>query len=280
MPAATAPHVVPSRLATPWGVLVFHDRKLQGVVPLGTQPLRIGRGPDCEIVIDEASVSRAHCTLTRVDGCVVATDLESTNGTWRFGERIRRSALREGDELSIGKALVKLVELGNGVWAPHEDLYAELFLDAATGCYNPRGLRMRVDGCLGVLPVGTEVGVLLLRLDRANELAQRHGAAVQQRAMQHLGALLRRDLPRAAIAARTGQAEFSVVLAGLPAARAAILGESLRVSVKESPLPLPANPCELSISVGVASQSLPMVSLHGAWSRAEDDLLRACARRG
>ena len=113
MTTVSAPLAPPSRLATPWGMLVFQDRKLHGVVPLAAQPLRVGRGMDCEIVIDEASVSRAHCTLTRVDGCVVATDLDSTNGTWRFGERIKRVALRNGDELSIGKALLKLVELGS-----------------------------------------------------------------------------------------------------------------------------------------------------------------------
>lgn len=279
MTLATAPLPAPSRLATPWGLLVFHERKLRGVVPLAHQPLRIGRGMDCEIVIDDAAVSRAHCTLTRVDGCVVATDLDSTNGTWRFGERIRRSALRPGDELSIGKGLVKLVELGTGP-APHEDLYADLFLDAATGLHNRRGLRMSLDGCLGVLPAGTDIGLMAIAIDGIEELGHRHGTAAQQRAAAHLATLLQRDLPRGAIAARIGTGEFVAVLPGLSAARVAMLGESLRVSVKEAPMPPPAVPGERSICVGVASQSVPLPSLNGLFAAAEDALLRARARRG
>ena len=279
MATVSAPHLIPSRLITPWGVLVFQDRKLQGVVPLGQAPLRVGRGMDCEIVIDEPSVSRIHCSLLRVDGCVVATDLESTNGTWRFGERIRRSALKNGDELSVGKALIKLVELGSGGWSPHEDLYSELYLDGVTGLHNRRGLRVSLDGCLGVLPAGTDLGLILASIDGIHDLGHRHGTAAQQRAVQHVAQQLVQGLPRGAIAARIGVGEFALVYPGLAQARLALLAESLRVAVKEAKLSLASKEHELTMSVGVASQSLPVSSLSALFCAAEDALFRACSRR-
>lgn len=280
MATLTAPAATSNRLTAPWAVLVFHDRKLQDVVPIGPHPLRIGRSLDCEIVIDEGSVSRSHCTLTRVDGCIVATDMESTNGTWRFGERIRRSALKNGDELAIGKAMVKLVELNTGQWQPHEGLYGELYLDADTGLHNRRGLRMLLDGCLGVLPPGTDVSVLLARMDGITELGQRRGTTVQQLAIAHVAALWQRDLPRGAITARLCLGDFAAVLPGLSAQRATMLGERLCASLKDMPLALASGACPLSIHVGVASQCMPLPSLHGLFCSAEDALFRACARGG
>ena len=42
----------------------------------------VGRVAQCEIHIDDQSVSRRHCTLAVRDAVLVVTDLESANGTF------------------------------------------------------------------------------------------------------------------------------------------------------------------------------------------------------
>jgi hypothetical protein len=63
----------------------------------------IGRSPDCEIFLDDVTVSRKHAVLTQRDGKFVIEDLGSLNGTFLNRHRIESAELNDGDELQIGK---------------------------------------------------------------------------------------------------------------------------------------------------------------------------------
>ena len=64
---------------------------------------RIGRSPDCEIFLDDVTVSRKHAVLVRKDGAFFVEDLGSLNGTFLNRRRIESGELADGDELQIGK---------------------------------------------------------------------------------------------------------------------------------------------------------------------------------
>ena len=62
----------------------------------------LGRHPSCQIVLDNASVSRQHAKITEVDGSYLIEDLKSRNGTQVNRQSIRGSTeLREGDEIRV-----------------------------------------------------------------------------------------------------------------------------------------------------------------------------------
>ncbi len=64
--------------------------------------LFIGRGNDNHLVIKFPNVSTRHCSIrTFADGGMVIEDLESSNGTFVNGKRIRQCQLKPGDELSL-----------------------------------------------------------------------------------------------------------------------------------------------------------------------------------
>jgi ribosomal protein S27E len=67
------------------------------------QRTTIGRSPDCEIFLDDVTVSRKHAVLTQRDGKFVIEDLGSLNGTFLNRHRIESAELSDGDELQIGK---------------------------------------------------------------------------------------------------------------------------------------------------------------------------------
>jgi pSer/pThr/pTyr-binding forkhead associated (FHA) protein len=48
----------------------------------------IGRGTDCDVVIQDLKASRRHCQLTRTGDGFLLQDLGSRNGTYVNGERI------------------------------------------------------------------------------------------------------------------------------------------------------------------------------------------------
>ena len=63
----------------------------------------IGRSPECQIFLDDVTVSRNHAVLVAREGGYVVEDLGSLNGTFVNRRRIDSARLQGGDELQIGK---------------------------------------------------------------------------------------------------------------------------------------------------------------------------------
>jgi general secretion pathway protein A len=63
----------------------------------------IGRGSDCEVVLDHKFLSRHHAVITHEGGAWMLRDLDSTNGTRVNGSRVECWQLADGDEIAIGK---------------------------------------------------------------------------------------------------------------------------------------------------------------------------------
>ena len=71
---------------------------------------RIGRSPDCEIFLDDVTVSRDHAVLIEQDGAFSVEDQGSLNGTFVNRRRIDTANLENGDELQIGKYRLSFVD--------------------------------------------------------------------------------------------------------------------------------------------------------------------------
>jgi len=68
----------------------------------------IGRGRNADLVLNEATISRAHALFGYEGVEAFVQDLGSTNGTLVNGEREHRKVLANGDELRMGKLVLKV----------------------------------------------------------------------------------------------------------------------------------------------------------------------------
>jgi hypothetical protein len=71
-------------------------------VPQGERTT-IGRSPDCDIFLDDVTVSRQHAVLRRNGDSFVIEDQGSLNGTFVNRHRIESAELADGDEVQVGK---------------------------------------------------------------------------------------------------------------------------------------------------------------------------------
>jgi hypothetical protein len=69
-------------------LVVRRDGEPEQRVPLGDEPIVIGRAPASGLMLAAHDVSRAHCRIAAVGNAVSIADLDSMNGTFVDGKRI------------------------------------------------------------------------------------------------------------------------------------------------------------------------------------------------
>jgi two-component system, NtrC family, sensor kinase len=68
--------------------------------------LRLGRDASNRLQIHDTEVSRHHAEIRRANRNYVISDLNSSNGTYVNGQRIRQHVLSSGDQLQVGNTLM------------------------------------------------------------------------------------------------------------------------------------------------------------------------------
>ena len=94
-------------------IVKFQGSVLQKV-PTNGGSITIGRSPDNSIAIDNLAVSSRHAEIRSEEGHLVVEDLNSLNGTFVNNQRVKRSALKDGDVVLIGKHSIQVDEKGSG----------------------------------------------------------------------------------------------------------------------------------------------------------------------
>jgi transcriptional regulator with GAF, ATPase, and Fis domain len=67
-------------------------------------PLLLGRDPANQVMMNEAGVSRRHCSVSAISGGFEIADLDSHNGTFLNGIKVSRQTIRHGDRIRIGSS--------------------------------------------------------------------------------------------------------------------------------------------------------------------------------
>jgi pSer/pThr/pTyr-binding forkhead associated (FHA) protein len=71
--------------------------------------LVIGRGPKCQLVLDDSYVSQMHARLFSRGDIYMVEDLGSTNGTYLNRHKVTTpTELRRGDQVKIGKTVLEM----------------------------------------------------------------------------------------------------------------------------------------------------------------------------
>jgi two-component system cell cycle response regulator len=244
---------------------------------LDRETIVLGRGDDCDITVQDYSVSRRHAQFDLdIDG-YLATDLDSTNGTFVNDTPAKHTPLADGDYLRVGNCLYRFLAGGNVEAEYHEELYRLAIHDALTGLYNKRYLmdylQREIDRSARY---SRPLALIIFDIDHFKSINDTMGHLAGDLTLRELASRLRSEICKDDLLARYGGEEFAAVLTEADQAAAAELAEQLRLTVEKHPLTFEGRRYAVTISLGVASvqgdEALPPQELI---RRADERLYRA-----
>jgi transcriptional regulator with GAF, ATPase, and Fis domain len=120
--------------------------------------IHIGRDPSNLLSINDLSLSRRHCALSRDDEGYKIRDLDSRNGTSVNGVAVKEARLRHGDQISVGDSIFLLLLQDEGEESIDGRVEYEDSLTRATAQLQPQDvLYLQSDRILKELPASSRV---------------------------------------------------------------------------------------------------------------------------
>ena len=102
-PEENDPSVTRTRLAPPKAVLRGVSGAYFGkIIPIRGR-LTIGRGSECDLILDEAEMSRKHAVIENFGDAIYLRDLGSSNGTFVNGVQVRDAVLHPDDQIAFDR---------------------------------------------------------------------------------------------------------------------------------------------------------------------------------
>jgi diguanylate cyclase (GGDEF)-like protein len=218
------------------------------------RPLIIGRGDNCDVHINDSSVSRRHAAVEAAPGGVTVTDLGSTNGTFINNMAVASAALRDGDYLRVGNCIYRFLTGGNVEAEYHEEIYRLTIIDALTEIHNKRYLLDFLERELARSHRhGGPVSLVLFDIDHFKRINDDRGHLAGDYALRELAACIRTGVRREELFARYGGEEFAVVLPDTSSAEAVRFAERIRTAVEGHPFEYDGDRFPVTISLGTGS---------------------------
>ncbi|MDO5117463.1 MAG: FHA domain-containing protein [Eggerthellaceae bacterium] len=93
----------PVKHASEYFLRVLRGTMVDTIFPLGEKTITIGRSPNCDICLNDMTVSRLHAQIDPEDGGYTIKDLNSFNGVWINNQSVNAHHLKQGDIVQLGK---------------------------------------------------------------------------------------------------------------------------------------------------------------------------------
>ena len=222
--------------------------------PLSDTPVVLGRGNDCDIRINDHSVSRRHARIQPGADGYYAVDLQSTNGTFVNDVVASICKLKDGDYLRVGNCIYRFLAGGNVEAEYHEEIYRLTIIDALTDIHNKRYLLEFLDRELArSARYGRPLTLILFDIDHFKAVNDELGHLGGDFTLREVAASVKTTVRKEELFARYGGEEFIVVLPETDHDGALVVAERLRALVERHLFQYEGKTFPVTISVGVAT---------------------------
>ncbi|MBI4604489.1 MAG: GGDEF domain-containing protein [Planctomycetes bacterium] len=256
-------------------LIVLDERKTSRRYEIKKAECTAGRDETCDIVLQDSNCSRAHAkfVFANIDDAtapprVAVHDLQSTNGTFVNGSSVGSAELKSGDKILVGRTLLGFFLWDDLTLKAEDALLRSASTDGLTGLYNRGFFNSALAKEFGrAARYKRPLSLILMDLDHFKALNDAHGHTAGDRALREVGALLLRESRAQDLPCRYGGEEVALLMpeTGLPGAAAH--AQRLRVAVRDLSVQAGEAALRFTASFGVAAFE--------DWMREPDHLLRA-----
>ncbi len=257
-------------------LVVIYGEELGRRLRLGSGVVEAGRSSKCDLAIDQESVSRHHARVSWTGLSYRVQDLGSTNGTFVNDARIEgEKELADGDQLRIGRTILKFMTGGNVEASYHEEIYRLMTIDALTRVHNKRyfheTLEREVSRCTRYQRA---VSLILFDIDHFKKKNDTFGHLAGDAVLRDLATAIKPRVRREDLIARVGGEEFAVLTPEVGLEGALGVAEKIRHAVETTTFRYDKHVMPTTVSLGVAELTRGETG-HELYRRADERLYAA-----
>lgn len=220
--------------------LVFLSGELIAVpIPLERQDVILGRALEADVRVNDTQVSRQHAKVSAIQGETVSsteyvlTDLDSRNGTFLNGVRVRRETLNNGDKITIGETILRFDLLDEIDREYQRQIHRLISHDDLTGLLSSRSFFSELRREAGrATAENRPFCVIMMDGDNFKSVNDNHGHLTGSKTIEEIGFSVMTNLRSGDAAARFGGDEFAAFLLDADLPQGLIAAERIRSSIE------------------------------------------------
>jgi diguanylate cyclase (GGDEF)-like protein len=231
-------------------VLVGHEPGKVFTIPTGQ--LTMGRDESCDIIVNDASVSRRHAVIEREpSGIVRIEDRHSRNGIYINDVKSLGSVLRHGDILRVGNVLLKYFESGTLEAEVFQKVFELALHDSVTETLSRTAIMHHLQTfCQNA---GETFSVVMADFDHFKQINDTHGHLTGDFVLNRAADAMKRSIRKEDFIGRFGGEEFLMILPRITSKEAAEIAEKCRIALEKMALFRHGNEIHITASFGVTT---------------------------
>jgi diguanylate cyclase (GGDEF)-like protein len=235
-------------------IVVIYGPELGRRVQLGTAPFQIGRSTKNDLSLDQESVSRHHARITFDGSAYWLQDMNSTNGTFVNDDAIAEQQLADGDQIRVGRSILKFMTGENVEVQYHEEIYRLMTVDGLTQIFNRRYFNEALEREFNRSGrYQRALALIVFDIDFFKRVNDTHGHLAGDSLLRQIASAVRPRLRREDIFARIGGEEFAVLLPEINLDGGRITAEKIRGIIEVTPFRHEQKSIPCTVSLGVAA---------------------------
>jgi diguanylate cyclase (GGDEF)-like protein len=219
--------------------LVFLTGELIAVpIPLDREEVILGRALEADVRVNDTQVSRRHARITAAPdgddnaGEYVLSDLDSRNGTFLNGRRVRRGKLENGDKIGIGDTLLRFDLLDEIDREYQQQIHRLISHDDLTGLLSSRSFFSELRREAGrATHENRPFCVLMMDGDNFKGVNDSYGHLTGSKTLEEIGKSIMNNLRTGDAAARFGGDEFAAFLLDADLSQGLVAAERIRSAI-------------------------------------------------
>jgi diguanylate cyclase (GGDEF)-like protein len=257
-------------------LVVIYGPELGKRAALGPATFEIGRSSRSDLPIDQESISRHHARISWDGTAHVIEDLGSTNGTFVNDTTVKAQALRDGDQVKVGRSILKYMSGDNIEANYHEEIYRLMTMDALTQTHNRRYFNEALEREYNrSVRYRRALSLILFDIDHFKAINDTYGHVAGDSVLRQLSLVVKPRLRQQDVLARVGGEEFAILLPEVDLQGARTAADKVRRLVEAARFLVDDKEFGCTVSLGVITFDATVKSAAMLYELADKNLYAA-----